>query len=115
VSNKSRTEFHLESAFVSRGFKLVCLLSLAMLHWATILAVCPELHELIHHDADDEHHDCAVTAILSGGIEHTPIVLVAAAAPAPALECFDVSFDAQAAASFFLSCRILEHAPPLQS
>ena len=115
MSNKSRTEFHLEPAFVSRGFKIICLLSLAMLHWAMILAVCPELHELIHHNADDEHHDCAVTAILSGGIEHTPIVPVAADAPTQALECFDVSFDAQAAASFFLSCRILEHAPPLRS
>jgi hypothetical protein len=86
-----------------------------MLHWAMILAVCPELHELIHHDADDEYHDCAVTAILSGGSEHTPVVPVAAHVPAPVLECFDVSFDAQVAASFFLSCRILEHAPPLRS
>ena len=101
--------------FVSRGFKLICLLSLAMLHWAMILAVCPELHELIHHDADDEHHDCAVTAVLSGGIEHTPIVPVVADVPAPALECFVVSFDAQPVASFFLSCRILEHAPPLKA
>ena len=66
-----------------------------------ILAVCPELHELIHHDADDEHHDCAVTAILSGGIEHTPIVPVVADVPAPALGCFLVAFDAQPAKSFF--------------
>jgi hypothetical protein len=115
VSSKSRTEFQLESAFVSRGFKLICLLSLAMLHWAMILAVCPELHELIHHDADDKHHDCAVTAILSGGVEHTPIVPVVADAPAPALDSFVVSFDAQPATSFFLSCRILEHAPPVKA
>jgi hypothetical protein len=86
-----------------------------MLHWAMILAVCPELHKLIHQDADDEHHDCAVTAILSGGIEHTPIVPVLSVAPAPAFECIDLSFDAQAAASFFLSCRILEHAPPVKA
>jgi hypothetical protein len=86
-----------------------------MLYWAMILAVCPELHELIHHDADDEHHDCAVTAIVFGGIEHTPIVPVVADAPAPALDRFDVFFDAQAAASFFLSCRILEHAPPVKA
>ena len=26
----------------------------------------PSIHELIHHDADDEHHDCAVTLFLSG-------------------------------------------------
>ena len=115
MPNKSRTKFQLESAFASRGFKLICLLSLAMLHWAIILAVCPELHELIHHDADDEHHDCAVTAILSGGIEHTPMVPAVADVPAPALGCFFASFDAQPAASFFLSCRILEHAPPVKA
>ena len=86
-----------------------------MLHWAMILAVCPGLHELIHYNADDEHHDCAVTAILSGGIEHTPIVPVLADAPAPVLGYFDVSFDARAATSFFLSCRILEHAPPVKA
>jgi hypothetical protein len=86
-----------------------------MLHWAMILALCPELHELIHHDAADEHHDCTVTAILSGGIEHMPVVPVVAVVPAPALECVDVFFDAQSVASFFLSCRILEHAPPARA
>jgi hypothetical protein len=86
-----------------------------MLHWAMILALCPELHELIHHDAADEHHDCAVTAILSGGIEHMPVVPVVAVVPAPALECVDVCFEAQSIASFFLSCSILEHAPPVRA
>ena len=71
-----------------------------MLHWAMIVS-CPELHELIHHDADDEHHDCAVTAILSGEIEQTPIVPVVADVPAPALGCFVVSFDAHPARPFF--------------
>ena len=39
-----------------------------MLQWATLLAACPSLHELIHHDADDEHHDCAVTMLLAGQV-----------------------------------------------
>ena len=86
-----------------------------MLHWAMILAVCPELHEFIHHGADDEHHDCVVTAILSGGIEHMPIIPVVADAPAPASECLHALFDARVAVSFFLSCRILEHAPPMKA
>jgi hypothetical protein len=86
-----------------------------MLHWAVILAVCPELHELIHHDAADEHHDCAVTAVLSGGIEHTPIVPIVAVVPALDLNFIEVSFDTQSCGSFFLSCCILEHAPPLRN
>ena len=100
--------------YTSRGFKLIGLLTLAMLHWAMILAVCPELHELIHHDAADKHHDCVVTAILSGGVELLPVVPIVAVVPAPVLEFIEVSFDAQTRASFFLSCRILEHAPPLR-
>jgi hypothetical protein len=98
----------------SRGFKLIGLLALAMLHWATVLAACPALHELIHHDAADQRHDCAVTAILSGGVELLPVAPIVAVVPAPVLEFIEVSFDAQSCGSFFLSCRILEHAPPLR-
>jgi hypothetical protein len=83
-----------------------------MLHWAIILTVCPELHELVHHDADDEHHDCAVTAVLSGGIEHTPVVPILLQSRAPFLQFTAVPYEAEKSVSFFLSCRILEHAPP---
>src|SRR5262245_37836637 len=100
--------------WTSRGFKLIWLLSLAMLHWAMILAVCPELHELIHHDAADEHHDCAVTAILSGSVELLPVVPTAAVVSAPVLEFIEVPLDAQSCGSFFLSCRILDLAPALR-
>ena len=48
---------------------MVALFLAAMLQWAALLAVCPTLHELIHHDADDEHHDCAVTLFLAGQVE----------------------------------------------
>jgi hypothetical protein len=47
-----------------------------MLQWATVLVVCPSLHELIHHDADDEHHDCAVTFFLAGQVEQSAIDLI---------------------------------------
>jgi len=58
--------------------KIVSLLLVAMLQWAAVLVVCPSLHELIHHDADDQHHDCAVTLFLSGQVEQPgvdPIVI----------------------------------------
>ena len=30
------------------------------------MAACPELHEMIHHDAGKEGHDCAVTMFAQG-------------------------------------------------
>jgi hypothetical protein len=91
---------------------VVALFLAAMLQWAALLAVCPSLHELIHHDADDEHHDCAVTLFLAGQVEPLvadPIFIAKpAAVPAPLGE----SCHPQSGGSFFLSCRILEHAPP---
>jgi len=43
------------------------------------MAVCPELHELIHKDADEHDHHCAVTMLLQGNVDATtvevPVVL----------------------------------------
>ena len=30
------------------------------------MAACPALHEMIHHDAGKEDHDCAVTMLVQG-------------------------------------------------
>jgi hypothetical protein len=49
---------------------------LLALFWALSLAVCPELHEWIHPDADHEDHDCAVTLFASGGIHFSVVDLV---------------------------------------
>ncbi len=85
-----------------------------MLQWAALLAVCPAIHELIHHDADDEHHDCAVTMFVAGQIDQTPVepILVPKASLLERLP--EWTFETVVASSFFLSCRILEHAPPLR-
>ena len=95
--------------------KIVALLLVAMLQWGTVLVVCPSLHELVHHDADDEHHDCAVTLLLAGQIEQPAVDPIIITGPTPVQVALDQSYDAQSCGSFFLSCRILEHAPPRQS
>jgi len=95
--------------------KIVSLLLVAMLQWATVLVVCPSLHELIHHDADDEHHDCAVTLFLAGQVEQPAIDPIAITKPTVAPVPLDQAYDIQFFGSFFLSCRILEHAPPIRS
>src|SRR5271165_4241600 len=95
--------------------KIVSLLLVAMLQWATVLVVCPSLHELIHHDADDEHHDCAVTLFLAGQVEQPAIDPIVITKPVPVPVPLDQSYETQSRGSFFISCRILEHAPPLRS
>jgi hypothetical protein len=92
---------------------MVALFLAAMLQWAALLAVCPTLHELIHHDADDEHHDCAVTLFLAGQVEQAfsdPIVL---GLSVPVELLLDRTTGQVVYGTFFLSRCILEHAPPL--
>ena len=95
--------------------KIVSLFLAAMLQWATVLVVSPNLHELIHHDADDEHHDCAATLFLAGQVEQPSVDPLIITRPSPVQVTLDQSYDAQSYGSFFLNCRILEHAPPLRS
>ena len=86
-----------------------------MLQWATVLAACPSLHELIHHDADDEHHDCAVTMLLAGQVEQPAIDPIVLSKPAVLPVSLDQGYETQSLGSFFLSCRTLEHAPPARN
>ena len=112
---KARKSVTREMANPSAGRTSVALFLAGMLQWAAVLAVCPSVHELIHHDADDEHHDCAVTLFLAGQVEQPvtdPIVVIKPAAVAVPL---DQTYHKRSGGSFFLSCRILEHAPPRQS
>jgi len=51
---------------------LVCLVLLL-----DAMAACPSLHELIHHDADEPGHECAVTLFAHGQVD-SPVVEVAA-------------------------------------
>jgi hypothetical protein len=75
-----------------------------MLQWATVLAVCPSLRELIHHDADDVHHDCAVTMLLAGQLEQQAIDPIVISNPAVVAVPLDQSYKTQSFGSFFLSC-----------
>ncbi|MBV9877974.1 MAG: hypothetical protein JO025_24815 [Verrucomicrobia bacterium] len=83
--------------------------------WALTLTVSPQLHELIHPDADHQDHDCAVTLFLGGGLVHSPLlpssvagplVLFLRHTPSPPREIFAVLFAGQ---------RISERGPPLIS
>jgi hypothetical protein len=101
-----------EISSAGMGTTIAALFLAAMLQWATVLAVCPSLHELIHHDADDEHHDCAVTLFLAGHVEQAFSDPITLGESAPVERPLSWTSGAVAAGSFFLSRSILEHAPP---
>jgi hypothetical protein len=92
---------------------LVCLL-VANLLIVVVLAASPQLHQLIHQDADRGEHQCAVTVMVSGGSDGSPVpqvfevsvILPIAFDFLPEMHSCDV-------APLFLSAHVFEHAPPL--
>ena len=81
---------------------------------ATVMAASPELHRAWHADADHEDHECLVTALLSGGVDHAPVVAMTLQPPVLTPVC-GVERSAVPARSFFLECSIFEHGPPVVS
>jgi hypothetical protein len=79
---------------------------------ALSLSVSPQWHEFMHPDAKAGQHECAVTLIGSGNVQHSaPAPLVVA--PAPALQfSFVPALHPVWVASPFIGARIFEHAPP---
>jgi hypothetical protein len=63
------------------GGAVFCLLIFVAIY---AMAAVPALHELVHHDASDPSHQCAVTLLLTGQV-HCPGTVVQAAKPAPVL------------------------------
>lgn len=100
----------LPAQFIRRLAGAVVLLGFA---WTLVLAASPDLHEAAHHDAGDEHHECAVTLIHAGGIENSPaptfsvvaLPRVFANLGAPRLDWVP---------SLFSTSSVLEHAPPIR-
>jgi hypothetical protein len=78
------------------------------------LAASPHLHQLFHHDADRGDHECAVTVMISGGSDGSPVPQVLdAGTPFPTAFDFSPEILSQDVAPLFLSAHVFEHAPPL--
>jgi hypothetical protein len=80
--------------------------------WALTLTVSPQLHELVHPDADHEDHDCAVTLFLGGGLVHTALLPSLVAGPLVLFFRHTPSQPADIFAALFTGQRISERGPP---
>ena len=76
------------------------------------LAASPQLHQLVHPGAEQPNHVCLATALQAGEYEAVAVAAVALGVAALASTPLPLR-DVGKAESFFLSCRLLEHGPPL--
>lgn len=80
--------------------------------WTLALSASPQLHKLVHPDANSPEHTCAVTFIASGSYDHsaqTPLIT----APVPTVQFSKITaLNPQWVQSPFLGASIFEHAPP---
>ncbi len=81
---------------------------------ALVLEASPELHRQLHHDSGDAQHECLVTCLDHSGCEATVIADCALTAFAEFSDEL-IKPEAAVASSFFLTCSILEHGPPILS
>lgn len=91
---------------------LLALLVLDGFTLALAMEVSPELHRKIHQDADDGDHDCFVTVLQHGGLESALVAVL----PDPTPQEWTAVVWAGApirVGSFFLTCSIYEHGPPV--
>jgi hypothetical protein len=85
--------------------------ALAGFVFAMLLAGSPKLHEWAHQDSGDTEHQCLATVLHAGACDDpapTPPLVAAAEGAVEAV----AEDNSRVALSLFLSCRILEHAPP---
>jgi hypothetical protein len=99
----------------STGLAACALALILALLWLLTLAASPNLHELVHPDADHEDHDCAVTVFLSGGFGQVVAEPIMIRQPDLELAYFSPGETRQRIIICPIIRSILEHAPPQRS
>jgi len=60
---------YVKSHIVPLGKPALAALLVGIVLLLDAMAACPALHEMIHHDAGKEDHDCAVTMLAAGKMD----------------------------------------------
>lgn len=79
---------------------------------AVAMALCPALHEWLHHDANESGHHCAVTVIINGQLDR-PDVAIVQVTKVPLLVTADGLLDPSQPLRVALRTTPGERAPPL--
>jgi hypothetical protein len=88
-------------------------LLIVAIFWVLTLTVSPQLHELIHPDADHEDHDCAVTLFLGGGLVHSPLLPSLVAGPLFTFLRHTPNLPSEILTALFGGQQISERGPPV--
>jgi hypothetical protein len=97
-----------------RSFAILAAAFFGLFLFTLVLCALPELHERIHQTGSSVNHECAVTLLASGNYQHTPLVPVSVAPPAPPRTFVPTPASFQLV-SAHLEFSLLEHAPPANS
>jgi hypothetical protein len=98
---------------IQTGQRLTSVVLVVAIFWALTLSVSPQLHELVHPDADHEDHDCAVTLFLGGGLAHSPMLPSLVVGPLVIFLRRSVCPPPDIFAVFFAGQRVSERGPPV--
>jgi hypothetical protein len=104
--------------FQARPAFLRAIVCVVLAHFLAVMAMAasPQAHELVHHDAHQAAHHCAVTDMLSGGTgDGLPAQPFTVATILPHQFFSVAEFDPLWIASLFLTGCVLEHAPPARA
>src|SRR5271155_3289221 len=88
------------------------ILCISMVLLLNLIAAWPELHELIHHDANESGHECAVTMLAHGQVDSTSVDMALVVQMAP------VDFSPLSSVSIYNPVQALlppSRGPPLAS
>jgi hypothetical protein len=105
---------HLSNALVTRLKTVVACTLLAHVLAIAALAANPQLHEWIHSEAGHQGHVCAITLFADGACDSMCSAPILVGLVGFALSD-SLPSSSNALESFYLACRILEHAPPANS
>ena len=62
---------------------LIAALLVAFVLLLDAMVACPGLHEMVHSDADQAGHECAVTLFIHGQVDSAAVLVVAVLPPPP--------------------------------
>jgi hypothetical protein len=110
---KPATTLSLTNRLIQTARRSIGALLVVAVLWAVTLMVSPQLHELIHPDADHEDHDCAVTLFLGGGLVHSPLPPSLVAGPLITFLRHTPNLPSEILAALFSGQQISERGPPV--